>query len=307
MEIIDPAIAIFNIGRSQESLASFKTKLFELRPLTHIKNSVDGHLSAQSYRTRYWECPSSEWSYIANWHRTIARQDWLIDLAVILIEQSDQESMRKALSVARGITQDIKAPYIVILSGTSAGMDEGISKQVHILAYRSLGLFFTSKGPSCEDAMIETLTLISTALGIHTKGEIIVDLKFEYALTALFDGCADEAQIFQAKSCGSGRAMQAANLVTAQYRLVGERNKPSTFLAHISASDNLSLGEIKEMVSILRKELEQDAVCAFSCSHDQSLQDQVQLTVLTKFEEKCKVVANGIADNSPSPILNTKS
>lgn len=301
MEIIDPAIAIFNIGRSQESLASFKAELFELRPLMHIKNSVDGHLSAQSHHTRYWGCLSSEWSYIADWHRTIARQDWSIDLAVILIEQPDQDSMRKSLSIARGFTQDIKAPYIVILSGTSAGMDEGISKQVHILAHRSRGLFFTNKSPSCEGEMIETLTLILTALGLHTKGEIIVDLKFEYALTALIDGYADEAQIFQAKSCGPDRAMQAANLVIAQYRLVGERNKPSTFLAHIGASDNLSLGEIKEMVSTLRKEVEQDVFCAFSCSHDQSLEDQVQLTVLTKFDEKSKLVVNGITDNTHPP------
>lgn len=285
-----PAIGIFCIGQDHRDADDFREKLFTKYPQFNqtqaIKNEDADSRATSINLHRYWQYISSSACFELE---SVRQKDAFIakiDLIIFILTRP-VKSFQDARAIARECAPPNKRSIFI---GCTYDQPRGRllrTMQQNIEKFKSrynATTLFYGQANSCDLGceMLKTVDcLICIINGCNENAPIRTDWD---DITAIFDLPGD-AKINQAIASGPERATQVVHLALSNLVLPKKGIKQSGFIANIRAASELKLSETRDIMARLRNESKLDAQCIFSCSYDESLQDAICLTVLSKFDE----------------------
>jgi FtsZ family, C-terminal domain len=286
-----PTVGIFCIGEDLDYVDDFRQKLFAKYPqFSQIKipaNESPKSPTGSINLHRYWQCATSSggFEFKKGWQNEVYLAE--IDLMVFILTRPDAQSFHDARTIARQYSS-LGKQCIFIVYLYDRPQDHPLRLMQHQIEkfkseFNTTGFFYIwGIGLRLNDEILKTLDCLFRIIMGCNERSLIKTSWNDVELILSFPG---RAKINQAMAGGPSRATQAAHLVLAKHGLPKNKLKQSSFIAHIRSASNLKLSETREIMALLRNESKSDAQCIFSCSFDESLEDEICLTLLSKFDE----------------------
>ena len=281
-------IGIFCIGQDRSDVNNFREKLFtqypQFRQAQAIKNNGSNSQTTSINPHRYWQYASSSGALkLEPWRQSDACID-KIDLIIFILTRP-LKSFQDARAIARECAPRNKRGIFIGYIYDQAHNRLLPTMPQNIEEYKSrcnATTFINGHSDSCDqkNEILNTLDYLFCIINGHNE-RATIRTNWE-DITAIFDLPGD-AKINQAIASGPDRAKQVAHLVLSNLDLPRKDIKQSGFIADIRTASDLKLSETREIMTRLRNESKLNAPSIFSCSYDESLQDAICLTVLSKF------------------------
>lgn len=224
----------------------------------------------------YWVHDLLEMDGYLDWNETDLIS---LNLLIIAVEIPDRNCLKLALALAQAAQKSGAVVVAILGSLQKLAMLNSIA-EIRMLQNGINSVIWVKQDAHSSQNFLKSLIEFVKVIHICNDQNAIISVDWEDVSSVL--SINGKTQICFANASGPQRAVR---VVTSVLLDQCQHNQPGTmkaYLAHICGPRNLTLSETRIIMSTLRNGATDGGVCAFICSHEDSLIDQLRLTILSK-------------------------